>query len=128
MADRLMLRLILLHPKSMPDESIAEWLVFVQRDVGEAATVTTGRDDFMANMKRCGGPMAWARSVAERFDGGLVPSSDGTIGRFTADIVEGLLARNKPSAQLLATGESRRIVRVTRTTGRSKDGWCVETV
>ena len=125
MADRLMLRLILLHPKSMPDESIAEWLVFVQRDVGEAATVTTGRDDFMANMKRCGGPMAWARSVAERFDGGIIPTSTGAVGRFTADICEGFLARGKPVSQVDARGVATRVGRITRTTGKSVDGWTV---
>ena len=109
----------------MPDESIAEWLAFVQRDVGAAATITTGRDDFMANMKKCGGPMAWARSVAERFDGGIIPTSDGAVGRFTADICEGLFARGKPVSMVDARGVATRVGRITKTHGRSKDGWVV---
>ena len=79
----------------------------------------------MANMKKCGGPAAWARSVAERFDGGIIPTSDGTVGRFTADIVESFLARGKSVSMVDARGVPTRIGRITRTTGKATNGWVV---
>lgn len=120
-----MLRLILLHPKAMPDDAIAQWVAFVQNDVGAAASIVTGRDDFLANAKQSGGMQGWCRSVAERFDGGVIPSSDGTVGRLTADIVEGMLTRGKPVSRVDAYGRPWRISRVTKTTGKPADGWLV---
>lgn len=119
------LRFILLHPKAMPDDSIAQWEAWLKSQVPPDVEVKTGRDDFMETAKHNGGWVTWARSVAERYDGGIITSSDGTVGRVTAQVVELFLAWNKSVAVVNARGEHSPVRAITKTTGKMQDGWVV---
>lgn len=114
---------VILHPKGMPDDSIAQWFAFIRGQVPPEINLQTGRDDFAQVSKFTGGWAGWARSVVERYDAAFVTTSDGSVGRVTAQIVEGMLACGKSVAVIDARGAHAPVSRVSKTTGRASDGW-----
>ena len=96
------MRVFLAHPKSwdndLVDAAAAELRESIARGLGKPVTVTSGRDDFLANIASEGNINGWCRSVTRRTDEHgnrwyemvAIPKTDG-IGKATATIAQAAL-------------------------------------
>ena len=100
----------LAHSKQDAPEDIEQWCAQIGRSLvqsGWRTKVISGRDDYETRAAALGGWKAWCHDVPHgkdfqgnpMFHGAIIPmyldNENPTVGRATADIVEGFLARGK---------------------------------
>ena len=121
------MRLFLANAKATPEIDVARYTnqltALAQRD-GLVVEVTTARDHWEARYRAAGSIGSWIYEIVNSGFAAVVVPGDGCVGRITAKIVTGALARRLRVLWLAPWGELQPVqeIRIVDTE-RWRDGW-----